>query len=428
MKRANVSSRVRSGLLGDRNFRLIWSAATISAFGYYVTDIAIPLLAIDQLNVTSFEAGLIRVVQQLPNLIFGLFLGVLVDRVRKKPLLIWSDVIRALVLLVIPVAAFWDYLNMPLVLIVVFLFGGLNLLFDISDGAFIPLVIPRDQLIDGNAKIEASYATAQMGGPAIGGLLVSIFTAPYAILMTAVTLLASASLIGRTNVVEPAAIVVPDRSVRGDISEGFSFVWKHALLRPVLLVALGHNFFGFMFLSVYVLYMKRDLGITDFQVGLVFAAGGVGALMGTLLTPALNRRFGVGLVMVTGNLLFGVTGLLIPVAVLVPDHALPLVIAAEFLQYLAELPFFLNALTLLQMQSPDAMRGRVMSTRKFFTWGVQPFGSLLGGILGGLITVPWTLAVGEFGLLAVGIWLLTNPIRNMRVVPEVEGAESHVGA
>lgn len=420
MNGQSIADRLRASLFGDRNFRLIWGAASVSAFGYYVTDIAIPLLAISELDVSSFELGLIRVVQQLPNLLFGLVLGVLVDRMRKRRLLIWSDIIRAVVLLAIPLAAFRDMLNLPLVLVVVFFVGAFNLLFDISDGAFIPLVVPRDRLVEGNSKIEASYATAQMGGPAIGGALVSLFTAPFAILITAVTLLSSASLIKRSTVVEPTPVVNHGRSVRADIGEGLGFVWNHQILRPVLITAAGHNFFGWIFLSVYVLYMKRNLGISDFQVGLVFAAGGVGALMGTLITPALNRRFGIGPVMVTGNLLFGVTGLLIPAAILIPSYALEIVIVCEFLQYLCELPFFLNAITLLQLQSPDAMRGRVMSTRKFVTWGVQPFGSLLGGLLGGLITVPWTLAFGEFGLLAVGIWLCLNPIRSMRAIPVTE--------
>ena len=414
------TSRFREGLFGDRNFRLIWGAASISAFGYYVTDIAIPLLAIDELNVTAFEAGYIRVIQQMPNLLFGLFLGVLVDRVRKKPLLIWSDLIRVLVLLIVPIAAFRDHLNLPLICVVVFFIGTFNLLFDIADGAFIPMVVPRDKLVDGNSKIEASYATAQMGGPAIGGTLVSIFTAPYAILITALTLISSAFLIRKTDIVEPVPHVEHETSVAADIKEGMKFVLHHPTLRRVTLTMLGHSFFGWIFLSVYVLYMKRDLEISDFQVGLVFAAGGLGALMGTLVTPAMNRRFGVGPVMVVGNLMFGVTGMLIPVAVLFPDHALPIVIVCEFLQYLCELPFFLNAITLLQMQSPDQIRGRVMSTRKFLTWGVQPFGSLLGGVLGGLVTLPWTLAIGEFGLLAVGIWLATTPLRAMRTVPERE--------
>src|SRR5690606_27571881 len=150
MSTATLSATLRGSLFRERNFRFMWGAATVSAFGYYVTDIAIPLLAIDELNVTSFEAGLIRVVQQLPNLLFGLVLGVFVDRMRKKPLLIWSDVLRAAVLLVIPAAALRDHLNLPLVLAVVFLVGALNLLFDVSEGAFIPYVIPRNRLVEGN--------------------------------------------------------------------------------------------------------------------------------------------------------------------------------------------------------------------------------------------------------------------------------------
>jgi MFS family permease len=413
----SIALRARAGLFGDRNFRLIWSAATVSAFGYYVTDIAIPLLAIEQLDVNSFEIGLIRVVQQLPNLLFGLFLGVLVDRTRKRPLMVWSDIIRAIVLLAIPLAAFRDMLNLPIVLAVVFVVGAFNLLFDVSEGSFIPFVIPRDRLVEGNSKIEASYSTAQTAGPAIGGALVTILTAPYAVLVTAVGLIGSAGFLSRMTTPESQPHIDHERSVRQDIVEGLRFVRHHTLLRPILLTMIGQSFFGFVFMAVYVLYMKRNLEISDFQVGLVFAAGGVGSLLGTLATPALNNRFGIGPVMVAGNMFFGVTGLLIPLAVLIPEYAFPLVIVCEFLQYMGLLPFFLNAISLFQLVSPDEMRGRIMSTRKFLTWGVQPFGSLLGGILGGLITLPWTLAVGEIGLLAVAIWLCLHPIRSLRSVP-----------
>jgi MFS family permease len=416
----SIALRARAGMIGDRNFRLIWSAATVSAFGYYITDIAIPLLAIEQLDVNSFEIGLIRVIQQLPNLFFGLFLGVLVDRVRKRPLMITADLIRALALLAIPLAAFRDVLNLPIVLAVVFVVGTFNLLFDVSEGSFIPLVVPRNRLVDANAKIEASFSTAQTAGPAIGGALVSVLTAPYAVLVTALTLGGSASFLSRMTTHEPRPHVDQERSVRKDIAEGLRFLRHHAILRPILLTMIGQSFFGFVFMAVYVLYMKRNLEISDFQVGLVFAAGGIGSLLGTLTTPALNRRFGVGPVIVAGNLFFGVTGMLIPLAVLVPGYAFPLVIICEFLQYLGLIPFFLNAISLIQLEAPDYLRGRVMSTRKFLTWGVQPFGSLLGGVLGGLITVPWTLAVGEFGLLAVGIWLMFHPIRSMRSL-HVEG-------
>ena len=144
----SLALRARAGMFGDRNFRLMWAAATVSAFGYYVTDVAMPLLAIEQLHVTSFEIGLIRVAEQVPSLLFGLFLGVLADRTRKRPLMIWSDRIRAIVLLAVPIAAFRDVLNLPLILVVVFLVGSFNLLFDVSEGSLLPLVIPSGRLVE----------------------------------------------------------------------------------------------------------------------------------------------------------------------------------------------------------------------------------------------------------------------------------------
>ena len=420
----NPFTRLRGGLFADRNFFLIWSAASVSAFGYYITDVAVPLLAIDQLDASAFEVGLIRVVEQAPSLLFGLFLGVLVDRVRKRQLLIWSDVIRSLALLAVPIAAATGHLSIALLCAVVFVMGTFNLLFDIADGSFMPIVLGRERLIDGNAKVEASYAAAQLGGPAVGGALVSLLTAPYALLVTAVSLFTSANFIRKMDTVEPAPVVAEKGSVLRDIRSGFRFVMQNQLMRLVILAGAGMSFFGYMFLAVYILYMKRNLGISDFEVGLVFALGGLGSLIGTTLTPTINNRIGVGPTATLGAVLFGATGMLIPLAALRPDEALRLVFAAEFLQYLFFMPFFLNALTIVQLQSPDALRGRIMSTRKFLTWGVQPFGSLAGGITGGLISLPWTLALSEFGMLAVGIWLAITPLRHMRVIPELEGASA----
>jgi MFS family permease len=416
----NPLARLRSGLFGDHNFRMLWGAATVSAFGFYITDVTVPLLAIEELNATSFEVGLIKVVEQAPALLFGLFLGVLVDRTRKRQLLILSDIVRSFALISVPIAYAFGHLSLALLLAVVFIVGTFNLLFDVADGSFIPVVLGRDRLVEGNSKIEASYASAQLAGPAIGGALVSLLTAPYTLLVTAITLFSSASLIRRMKVEEHPVVVENRPAVMHEINEGLRYFWGNALMRPVILAGAGQNFFGFMFMAVYILYMKRELDLTDFQVGLVFAFGGLGSLIGTLVTPRLNDVFGIGPVLVAGNLLFGLTGMLIPLAVLAPAWALWLVLAAEFLQYMCYMPFFLNGLTTVQLQSPDSMRGRIMSTRKFLTWGVQPFGSLAGGILGTVISLVATLALAEFGMLAVGILLLLNPIRSMRSVPHLE--------
>ena len=417
-----ISSPFRRGVFRIRSYRMLWIATTISVFGSHVTEVAMPLLAVNTLDATSLEAGVIRASSQLPSLLFGLLIGVWVDRLRKRPLLVWADLLRAALLLAIPVAALWDRLNVPLLCVVAFGVGALTLLYDIAEAALMPHVIPRDRLVEGNARMEVSYTSAQTGGPAIAGVLVGAFTAPFAILVDALSYLGSVLFIRKIDTVEPTIVPSPHGLLRAEVAEGLGFTLNHSILRPVLVTMAGTSFFGHMFLTVYVLYMKRDLGLSDVTVGLVFAAGGVGALTGALITEPLNRRFGVGPTMVAGQAFFGVTGLLIPLAVVVPDHALVLVIGAEFLQYLGEMPFFLNGMTLIQSQSPDNLRGRVVSTRKFVSWGVQPFGSIAGGVLGGLITVPLTLVVGEIGILATAVWLLYNPIRSLRTIPAYEEA------
>ncbi len=417
-----IGSPFRRGVFQVRSYRMLWVATTISVFGSHITEVAMPLLAVNTLDATSLEAGVIRASSQLPSLLFGLLIGVWVDRLRKRPLLIGADLIRGALLMSIPVAALWDRLNVPLLCVVGFGVGTLRLVYDIAESALVPHMVPRDQLVEANARMEVSYTSAQTGGPAIAGVLVGLFTAPFAIFVDALSYFGSALFVRRVDTVEPAIAPSPSGSIRTEIREGLDFTVHHTILRPILVTMTVVSFFGHMFLTVYVLYMKRDLGLSDVTVGLVFAAGGAGALIGALITEPLSRRFGVGPTMVAGQLFFGVTGLLIPLAVVVPDHALALVFAAEFLAYLGEMPFFLNAMTLLQSQSPDALRGRVVSTRKFVSWGVQPFGSIAGGILGGLITVPLTLVVGEIGILAAAIYLLRNPIRALRTIPAYEEA------
>ena len=417
-----IGSPFRRGVFQVRSYRMLWAATTISVFGSHVTEVAMPLLAVNTLDATSLEAGVIRAAGQLPSLLFGLLVGVWVDRLRKRPLLIWADLLRAGLLMSIPAAALWDRLNIPLLCVVAFGVGTATLLYDVAESALVPHMVPRGQLVEANARMEVSYTSAQTGGPAIAGVLVGLFTAPFAILVDAVSYLASAQFIRRVDTVEPPIEPSPQGSVRAEVREGLAFTFAHPTLRAILGTMAGTSFFGHMFLTVYVIYLKRDLGVSDLVVGLVFAAGGAGALIGALITEPLNRRFGVGPTMVAGQLFFGVTGLLVPLAVVVPSYALPLVIGAEFLAYLGEMPFFLNGMTLLQSQSPDALRGRVVSTRKFVSWGVQPFGSLAGGVLGGLITVPLTLVVGEIGILATAIWLLLNPLRALRTIPAYEEA------
>jgi MFS family permease len=202
-----------------------------------------------------------------------------------------------------------------------------------------------------------------------------------------------------------------------EIDEGMSIVVHHPILRALAAASATTNLAGYLFLSIYVLYMAETLRLDADAIGLVLATGGVGALVGSVMAGPIRQRFGVGPTILGAQMLFGVTGLLVPLAVLVPRIALPLVVGAEFLQWLMIIVYDVNAVSLRQEITPDRVRGRVNGTMRFLVWGTRPFGSLLGGILGGVIGLPLTLVVGEVGMFVAFLWLLASPLPRLRIAP-----------
>jgi MFS family permease len=190
-------------------------------------------------------------------------------------------------------------------------------------------------------------------------------------------------------------------------------------------VSMITNFFGFAFMAVYVLYLVRDLDLSSTQVGFVFAVGGVGALIGSIAATPLQERFGPGTTLIWSQLVFGASGMLVPLAVLAPSVALPLIVAAEFLQWLALLTYSVNAISLRQQLSSDAIQGRVHATFVFVARGLQPLGSLAGGALGAVIGLPLTLVAGEIGMFVAFFLLLLSPVRRAVIAP-VEFAPSPI--
>lgn len=193
---------------------------------------------------------------------------------------------------------------------------------------------------------------------------------------------------------------------------------RHVVHDPILRAMAGSsaavNFFGYAFMAVYILFMSRELDLGATAIGLVFATGGVGALIGALVAPRITARLGVGPTMILSQLAFGLWGLLVPAALLFPRADVPLVVAAEFLQWMALIVYSINAVTVRQTITPGHLYGRVNATFRFVTWGVQPLGSLLGGFLGGVIGLPWTLVLGVIGMLLAVIPLARSPLRHGR--------------
>ena len=414
-----------AALWRDPQFLKYWTASAISDVGSQVTALALPLIGALTLAATPWQMGLLNAASSAPILLIGLVAGVWVDRLQRRPVLIAADVGRAILLWTIPLASMAGVLTIELLCTVALLVGALSVFFDVAHLAILPVLVERERLVDGNAKLEVTAAAAQVVGPGVGGALVGALGAPFAVLLDALSFLVSGWLITRTRVTEPAPAPRIERSsLPNEIREGFRVVWGEPLLRALIAAAATMNFFGRMFLAVYVLYMTRDLGLGPLGVGLVLATGGVGSLAGAVVAGPTTRRFGPGPMLIWSQLAFGVTGLLVPLAVLVPRVALAMVVAAEFSQWMAVIVYYVNAVSVRQAITPDRLQGRVNATMRFCAGGAMPVGALVGGALGGVIGLPWTLVLAELGTLLGFVWLLLSPVRRLRALPAVAEARA----
>ena len=412
----NPSTELR-GLWHHPAFLKLWAASAVSDVGSQVSALALPLIAALTLGATPWQMGLLSAAGAAPILFVGLFAGVWVDRLRRRPLMISMDIGRAAILLMIPLASALGLLRIEVLYAVALLVGALSVLFDVAHLAFLPSLVERERLVEGNSKLQTTTSVAQVAGPGLGGVLVGLLGAAFAVLIDALSFLASALLIGGIRVKESSGAAASDaRGVIGEIGQGLRVVVAHPILRVLAGCSGTISLFGQMFLAVYVLYMTRDLGLGSVGVGFVFAAGGVGALGGAVVAAPVTKRLGPGPAMIWAQLCFGLTGMGVPLAVLMPRVALPMVVTAEFCQWMALSAYYVNAVSVRQALAPGHLQGRVNATMRFMAGGMQPIGALLGGALGGLIGLPLTLVVASVGMLLAFLWLLLSPVRALRVL------------
>ncbi|CAN5491341.1 MFS transporter [soil metagenome] len=401
-----------TGLKSNRDFLNLWVAESISQVGSHVSIIALPLVAILVLDASPAQMGFLTAASTAPFLIIGLFVGVWVDRVRRRPLMIAADIVRGLLLLSVPFAWWAGFLRLELLYAVALLTGALTVVFDVAWLTFLPSIVRRSQLVEANSKLQMSASVAQVTGPGAGGALVSLVGAPVAILLDAISFFVSAIFLIRVSPSEvkkrTAAAV---SSVRRDVIEGLAFVYQNEVLRALVYSKLVVEFSAGIFFAVYVLFMASDLGLGATAIGIVFATGGIGSLVGAVMSDRLSGRFGPGKTVIGGQFWFGVFGLTIPLAVLFPAIALVLVILSELLQWLAIIVSKVSELAIRQASTPDRYLGRVNSVFQFFGRGMTPLGAVTGGLLGEFIGVPATLVVASVGFLAAFLFVLISPVR-----------------
>ena len=401
------------GLWRQPDFLRLWTGQTVSSLGSVVTRTALPLTALIVLQAQPAELGLLAAAGAAPALLVGLLAGVWVDRMRRRPLMIAADVGRAALLLTIPLAALTGVLHIEWLLVVAFLVGGLAVLFDISYQAYVPSLVQADQLVEANSKIGVSDSVAEIGGAALGGALVQAITAPLAILVDAVSFLVSALSLAWIRTPEPVPSAEQEGSWLAQARAGIETVRRDGSLLALAGASASFYLFGGFFGALYDLYALRYLGVTPGMLGLLVAAGGVGALLGAAASRPALARWGYGRVLIVTLAGRVFTGLLTPLATEPGSQAVALLLAGQLLGDFLLSMYFVAALSLRQAIAPPSRLGRVNATMAFLEQGLSPIGLLAGGLIGQAIGPRITLALGALAGLT-GAWIVfRSPIRRM---------------
>lgn len=407
--------RRRGGLVWHRDFRLLWAGDTISQLGSQVSVLALPLVAVLYLNVTTFQVGVLTALESVAFLLIGLPAGAWCDRVRRRPVMIAGDLARTALLASIPIAAGFGVLTIGQLFGVALLQGAATVFFDVSYQSYLPSLVARDELVEGNAKLQASQSVAQVAGPTVGGFLVQLFTAPFAVVADAVSFLVSAGCVGAIQAPEPAPERPEQSNLRTEIGEGMRFVLRHPILRMIAGCTGTFNLFSSAFAAVIIVFFVRTLHLSAGTIGVLFSAGSIGGILGALTASAVARRVGQARAIWLSVAATTPFGLLVPLTR--PGAGLALFAIGWFAVSYGVVVYNVAQVSFRQALCPPRLLGRMNATMRFLVWGTMPVGGLLGGALGtwiGLRPTLWVTAVGS--VLAVG-WVLASPLRGMRDLP-----------
>ena len=412
----------KGGLWRHPDFLKLWSAETISQVGSQVTGLALPLVAIITLDVSAFEVALLGVIEFAPFILVSLPAGVWVDRLPRRPILVIGDLGRAALLATIPIAYWADALTIWQLYIVGFLVGVLTVFFDVAYQSYLPSLVERDQLVDGNSKLEISRSGAQLAGPALAGVLIQVLKAPLAILVDAISFVASGIFVlvirKREEVPEREPGKSPLHGMRGELSEGVRYVLGHRYLRWIAASTATFNFFGSMMGAIFLVYAVRQLDLGAGTIGLVFAIGNVGYLAGALTENRIAGRIGVGPTIV-GGAATGIASLLIPFAP--QDSPIPFLILSGVILGFGVVVYNVTQLSFRQAITSERLQGRMNSVMRFIVWGVMPLGTLLGGAIATNVDLKMAIWVGAVGQSLAFLPVFLSPVRSLRTMPEPVG-------
>lgn len=403
------------GLWRNPDFLKLWAGQTISELGSRITRDGLPLAAVLALGATPFQMGVLAAVGSAPVLLAGLVAGVWVDRLRRRPILIAADIGRAVLLAAIPLAALLGVLGIWQLYLVLALTGILTVLFDSAYVAYLPGLVERENVLEGNSKLALSSAAAEIAGPGAAGALIQALTAPVAILLDSISFLFSIFTLAAIRKPEPDPVAPVERgSFCREAADGLHATWNSGLLRAFLLAGGTRNFFGNFWAALYALFAIRELGMGPAALGLTIAMGGVGDLLGAVAAPRLVKHYGLGRTLILSFALSASAAFLIPLAGGTVLLAILMLMAAQLMGDMLRTVYEINSTSVRQAVTPDRLLGRTSASMQLLAAGVGPLGALAAGSLGQLVGLRATLAIAASGGLLAAGWLLAAPVRNLR--------------
>ncbi|TDE90841.1 MFS transporter [Occultella glacieicola] len=395
-------------------FVRFWTASTAAGFGSYVSALALQVLVVQVLEAGATGVGLVNAARWLPYLLFGIVAGVLVDRARRRPVLVGADVARALLLTAVPALALTGYLSVWSLMVAMALFGLMSLLHDAASQSYLPRLVPGPLLVRANARLDQSDALAQTTGPVVAGALVSILTAPWAMLVDAATRLVSAFMIARIPIEEAPSQKLTLRGVGREAREGLGWLYRHRTLGPQTIGTHAWFLFNAAAGAVLAPYVLTELGLSAFTLGLVLAIGGTGALLGSLSAVRLGTRFGAGRVAIASMAVNGVGWAIMAIGVGPWAGALLVGLGQAVLGYSmgTSNP---NEMGYRQVVTPDHLQGRTNATARSINRAMVVVGAPVGGLVGDAIGFQPVLLVTAVGFVAIAAILWLTPYRGARL-------------
>jgi MFS family permease len=417
-----MSGPIRPSVWRHRDFAKLWSAATVSVLGSQITLIAVPFIALTMLGASAFQVSLLAAVEMLPFLLFTLPAGAWLDRIRKRPVLIAADIGRGLALLAIPIAYLMGALALWQLFAVAFVTGTLTAFFDVADQSYLPAILDREDLVDGNARLQISYSAGQIGGPTLGGNLIALMAAPIAIVGDALSFFASALLLGTIRrhepiPVRPTGVDGRPPSLRADIVTGLHYVWRNPYLRPIAGCTATSNLFGAALFAVWPVLIWQELKLPPAFYGTVMGVASVGFLVGAGLSSTLPRRFGFGQTIVLAAAVSPPAFLLMTFTPASLPWAAVTLFAGWFIAGFSQVIYNVAQISLRQGITPLDMQSRMNATMRFLVWGTIPIGSVLGGMLATIMPIRAAVVVAALSSFLSFLWILFSPIRSLQEMP-----------